>query len=59
MNTSFESYLNPLQDHLQKQENIKRQNSIIGYGLAFCLGLIVCYILMKSYMSHRTKEEGT
>jgi hypothetical protein len=59
MNPIFNNFSNPLQEHLINQESLKRQNSIIGYGLAFCLGLIVCYILMKSYMSHRTKEEET
>lgn len=51
--------MNPLQEHLAKQETIGKQKNIIGYCLAFCIGLIVCYLIMRGQISLRTKEEET
>lgn len=59
MNQNFNNMLNPLQEHLAKQDTTRKQNSLIWYSLVFFLGIIVCYLVMKSQTSLRTKEEKT
>jgi hypothetical protein len=48
MNPIFNNSINPLQEHLIKHDTIRKQNSLIGYCIAFSLGLIVCYVVMKT-----------
>ncbi len=57
MKMIYNNSLSPLEEHLVKQETIATQKSIIGYCLAFCIGLLVCYLVMKSLTSTRTKAE--
>ena len=59
MNPIFSNSFNPLQEHLIKQETKRNQNSFIGYCIAFCLGFIVCYVVMKNQTPPRTKVEET
>jgi glucose-6-phosphate-specific signal transduction histidine kinase len=59
MNPIFSNSLNPLREHMVQQETKRRQNSIIWYSLIFFLGFIVCYLVMRSQTSFRTKEEDT
>jgi hypothetical protein len=56
MNPIFNNFTNPLQEHLVSQVSIKRQNSFIGYCFVFCLGFVVCYVVMKN-QTPRTKIE--
>jgi hypothetical protein len=51
MNPNFANMINPIQEHIQIHETYRRQNSIIGYFIAFCLGALVCYVVIKSMSS--------
>ena len=57
MNPIFNNSLNPLQEHLIKQDTIRKQNSSLGYCFAFVLGLIVCYIFMKNLIPPPAVDE--
>jgi len=48
MNPTLINSINPLQEHLEKQEAIQRHNNILGYFLMFCLGVLFCYYIMKN-----------
>jgi hypothetical protein len=51
MNQNFNNLFNPLHEHLISQETIRKQNNLLGYFLAFCLGALVCYVVIKSMSS--------
>lgn len=57
MNQIFNNSTNPLLEHLQKHEIQRKQNSFIWYCIAFGLGFIICYAVMKSQIPTRTKVE--
>jgi hypothetical protein len=59
MNPIFNSTVNPLQEHLTNQETIRKDNCFIGYFFAFCIGIILCYLLMKRNEPLETKEHET
>jgi len=59
MYPNFYNFINPLQEHLVKQEETRRHNSLLGLCFAFCLGLIVCYLVIKNQTSTGASEEET
>ncbi len=59
MNPILYNLSNPLQEHLINQETIRKNNCFTGYFFAFCLGIILCYLLMKRNVSLQTKEPET
>ncbi len=49
--------MNPLQEHLTNQGAIQKQNNIIGYSLAFFLGIIVCLVIITNLPSSGIKYD--
>jgi hypothetical protein len=59
MNPIFNNFTNPLQEHIARDETIRRQNTNIVYCLIICLCLLISYLVIKSQFETRTKEEET
>ena len=48
MNPNFNNFQNPLQEHLKNKNVNNSQNIFFGYCIAFTLGVIICYVIIKS-----------
>ena len=59
MNQNLSDAINPLSEHLESRKTIRRQNSLLGYLMAFALGFVICFVFINNYSAPRIKEDKT
>ncbi|HUX95062.1 MAG TPA: hypothetical protein VMV47_04955 [Bacteroidales bacterium] len=57
MNPISNNSLNPLVEHMDTLESVKRQTNYIGYFFVFSLGIIVTYLVLKYHTLSRPNDE--